>query len=143
MWTDNTLTPIADGDDYTHADGTYYPPAFPKAEIPGLVPVTETPRPDETDVVVTGFTIGADLVQVWQTEPRPAKSPEEVAAEARAKLEWDARMALDRADKTALRCFEAGVAFPIKWRDYKAALRAIVSGAQGPLPPVPDYPLGT
>lgn len=58
-----------------------------------------------------------------------------------------ARHALAESDITVLRCAEAGVPVPQAWRDYRAALRLIVSSAAGDpdvgLPPRPDYPPGT
>lgn len=143
MWTDNTLSPIANGDDYTDADGTYYPAQFPKADIPGLFPVTETPRPDAAEVIVSGFHIDASHTQVWETQPRPGKTPEELAAEERLTLTREAYRAMTACDVTVLRCMKAGVAFPAEWVAYDAALRAILSGGNGPLPTRPDYPAGT
>lgn len=64
-----------------------------------------------------------------------------------AALQSDARSALAESDITVLRCAEAGVPVPQAWRDYRAALRLIVSSAAGDpdagLPPRPDYPPGT
>lgn len=62
-------------------------------------------------------------------------------------LQAEALGALAESDITVLRCAEAGVPVPQSWRDYRAALRLIVSSAAGDpdagLPPRPDYPPGT
>lgn len=54
---------------------------------------------------------------------------------------------LDESDITVLRCAEAGVPVPQAWRDYRAALRLIVSSDIGDpdagLPARPAYPAGT
>jgi len=59
----------------------------------------------------------------------------------------EAKVLLNESDTTVLRCAEAGVAVPQAWRDYRAALRLIVSSAVGDpdpgLPARPDYPPGT
>lgn len=54
-----------------------------------------------------------------------------------------AKAALDATDLTAIRCVKAGVSFPSDWKEYVAALRAIVNGGNGPLPARPSYPSGT
>lgn len=58
-----------------------------------------------------------------------------------------ARVMLDESDITVIRCAEAGVQVPAAWRDYRAALRAIVSAQSvsesTQLPPRPDYPPNT
>lgn len=59
----------------------------------------------------------------------------------------EARAMLDESDITVIRCAEAGVPVPQPWRDYRAALRAIVSAQSvsesTQLPPRPDYPPNT
>jgi hypothetical protein len=54
-----------------------------------------------------------------------------------------AMTALDTSDTTALRCFKAGVAFPVEWQNYTASLRGIVKSDIGPIPARPAYPAGT
>ncbi len=56
-----------------------------------------------------------------------------------------AQAALTASDITINRCYEAGVAVPQAWRDYRAALRVIVAdpAAGGELPQRPAYPAGT
>lgn len=58
-----------------------------------------------------------------------------------------ARVLLDESDITVLRCAEAGVPVPQAWRDYRTALRSIVSSQSlsesAQLPTKPDYPPGT
>jgi hypothetical protein len=54
-----------------------------------------------------------------------------------------ALVALDTSDTTALRCFKAGVAFPVEWQNYTASLRGIVKSDIGPIPARPAYPAGT
>lgn len=62
-------------------------------------------------------------------------------------LQAEALGALAESDITVLRCAEAGVPVPQAWRDYRAALRAIVSAQSvsesTQLPTQPDYPPGT
>ena len=70
MFTDATLKPIHDGQQYVAPNGTQFPRDFPKNEIPGLRPVILTERPAEVSVVVTGFIINEQLTQVWQTRPK-------------------------------------------------------------------------
>lgn len=49
---------------------------YPKDQIPELHLVTETERPTDPTVNVTGFTVNENYEQVWTTEP---KSQEELA----------------------------------------------------------------
>ncbi|MGF6641784.1 hypothetical protein [Paraburkholderia sp. MM6662-R1] len=55
--------------------------------------------------------------------------------------------ALSESDRTVMRCYESGIPVPAEWRDYRKALRSIVSATTGdptqPLPPRPPYPSGT
>lgn len=80
--------------------------------------------------------------EVWQSDT-PAPS----GAGLLLPLQGEARSALIESDITVIRCAEAGVSVPAAWRDYRAALRAIVSaqsvseGTQ--LPPRPEYPPNT
>lgn len=137
MYTDITLTPIADHAPYISADGTKYPGNFPKSEIPDLYPVTETPRPADTETeAVTGFIINEDFVQAWQTRIRT----EEEKAGLMKDLAYDA---LAKSDMTALRCIKAGIAFPLEWQEYVANLREIFQTGIGSLPEQPSYPEGT
>ena len=51
---------------------------------------------------------------------------------------------LDRTDVTIVRCAENGIAVPSAWANYRATLRAIVSGKQpGPIPTQPAFPANT
>lgn len=67
LYADANLTPVFPGSAYVSPDGTTYPPDFPKAEIPGLTLVTETTPPNDPAVMVLGFHVSADFVQVWDT----------------------------------------------------------------------------
>lgn len=137
MYTDESLTPIADNASYISADGTKYPTNFPKSEIPDLYPVTETARPPDTDAaMVTGFIINEDFIQVWQTRPR---TEEELIG----LMKDRAYDALAQSDMTALRCVKAGVVFPLAWQEYVTSLRDIIQTGLGPLPEQPPYPEGT
>jgi hypothetical protein len=137
MYTDETLVPIMDNAPYVSADGTKYPPNFPKSEIPGLYPVTETEKPVDTNAeVVTGFIINEDLVQAWQTRPRTEEEQTILLKEC-------AYDELAKSDMTALRCVKAGIPFPTAWQEYVAALREIFQTGIGPLPDQPPYPEGT
>lgn len=137
MYTDDTLTPISDNAPYISADGTKYPPNFPKSEIPGLYYVTETVKPVDTESeIVTGFIIDEELVQIWQTRPR---TEEELII----LIKEQAYDELAKSDMTALRCVKAGVPFPTAWQEYVASLRDIFQTGIGPLPEPPPYPEGT
>ncbi len=62
-------------------------------------------------------------------------------------VQQQAKSALDASDMVALRCFKAGVAFPLDWQTYTTTLRSIVNGTASPLPTAlpaqPAYPSGT
>ena len=151
LYTDSTRKPVHEYDSYVAADGTQYPTNFPKTEIPDLVAVTETARPSDESLVVTGFAIDESNTQVWLTRP---KTEEELAREADAALsirKGDARTKLTDTDLVAMRCFKAGVAFPQEWLDYVTALRVVRSSPtiiDLPSPPLNEdgsvkYPAGT
>lgn len=57
----------------------------------------------------------------------------------------NAKALLAKSDTTVIRCAEHGVAVPQEWKDYRSALRAIVSGSSTTtqLPTEPVYPPGT
>lgn len=59
-------------------------------------------------------------------------------------LTSQAKAELSLSDMVALRCFKAGISFPIEWQNYVSSLRDIVQGySKGPLPTKPIYPAGT
>jgi len=68
------------------------------------------------------------------------------AQTALSQLAIDAQAALLETDMVALRCFKAGVPFPVGWQNHTAALRNIVNGTDTTstaLPVKPTYPAGT
>lgn len=147
MYTDSTLQPIYDYQQYISVNGTIYPPHFPKNEIPGVFPVTLAPRPTDPSLVVTGFTINAinnQRVQIWQTRE---KTEDELSSERKSQ----ALAALSKSDLVMNRINEAVSLGLTKWKAndvvayvrYRRTLRAIVGGAPDPLPDPPDYPQGT
>ena len=79
MFTDKSFKPIDDNQPYRHPDtGTNYPGNYPKGEIEGLVPVTETQKPADPALQITGFSIDENYTQVWHTRKKP-KTPYEEA----------------------------------------------------------------
>lgn len=55
----------------------------------------------------------------------------------------EARQALEESNTTILMCVENGITVPVSWRDYRKALREIVTNGTGTLPVKPEYPVGT
>lgn len=55
----------------------------------------------------------------------------------------EARQALEESNTTILMCVENGITVPDSWRDYRKALREIVTNGTGTLPVKPEYPAGT
>jgi hypothetical protein len=57
-----------------------------------------------------------------------------------------AKQALTKTDMVVIRCSIAGISFPVEWKNYVLALRAIVNGTDTTsteLPAQPSYPSGT
>lgn len=54
----------------------------------------------------------------------------------------EARQALEESNTTILRCVENGITVPVSWRDYRKALREIITDGTGTLPIRPEYPIG-
>ncbi len=79
MWTDNTFQPIDDNAPYTVPGGTQYPGNYDKNTIDELDCVTETEYPSDNTLVVLGFHINEEYIQVWDTRP---KTEDELAADA-------------------------------------------------------------
>lgn len=80
-----------------------------------------------------------DLYLSWLAEgnaPAPALPVTSAAVAA-------ARAALSASDVTVLRCYEAAIAVPSEWADYRKALRAVITGGATDLPAAPAYPSGT
>lgn len=71
----------------------------------------------------------AKLGITWQDPPVPP-------------TDWvrEARSALEASDRVAIRALKSGGSYPEAWQAYDDQLRAIVNGADGPLPPQPAYP---
>lgn len=88
MYADKDLKVIPDNKGFVSSDGTQYPWSYPKNEIPELTLVSETPRPDDPLLNVTGFVIDEEYNQVWQTEEKPADQKAEEAMR-----DWTSRMA--------------------------------------------------
>lgn len=99
----------------------------------------------ESDEIATDITLVQTVTPeggIVYRQPSPPTVPQRWAA-----LQVCAQAALDESDITVIRCAEAGVPVPQDWRDYRAALRQIVSSAVGDpdpgLPERPAYPPGT
>lgn len=145
---------------------TYFSPskrAFYSSEVHGspttIVDGEEVRNPDcvmpadaeaMTDAEHAALIAGQASGQVidWSgARPVLADAPEPTAEQLWLLLREQARRALTESDITVLRCAEAAVPVPQAWRDYRAALRAIVSAESGDpthgLPAQPAYPPGT
>lgn len=61
---------VQDYEAFEGKDGSRYPWNFPKQNITELHKVTETPIPTEENIVVTGYTVNDDFVQVWTTRQK-------------------------------------------------------------------------
>lgn len=75
--------------------------------------------------------------------PIATDPPGPTAAQLAAQLAAQAQSLLDKSDVTLLRCLENGVGVPQAWRDYRTALRNVVSGSSSTIPTRPQYPAGT
>jgi hypothetical protein len=136
MYTNSSLAIIHDNDPYIGANGTKYPANFPKSEIAELFPVFETARPTDPTLIVTGYHIDGTHTQIWDTRTKTAQ-------ELGAALVENAKVALYTSDMVSIRCYKAGIAFPVEWQNYTATLRSIVSTETGTMPAQPAYPEGT
>lgn len=130
MYTDSTKQPILDDQWYTHPKtGTKYPPGYPRDLILGLTEVTETPKPDGENIVVSGFTINEDFEQVWEYRE---KTEEELSAELNASIK--SQIAALEAQQTPRRLREAALGnsesldFLSNLETQIAALRAQLGG---------------
>lgn len=75
-------------------------------------------------------------VATWITEYKAAMVAKEIQTQAQA--------AITKSDISIIRCIEAGITVPAEWQEYRAALRAIISGSgTTTMPKMPDYPEGT
>lgn len=92
--------------------------------------------PDRTVHVITEAEIEPPAGHLTED---PGPTPEQVAAA----LKADAQSLLDKSDQTVGRCFEHAVSVPQEWKDYRAALRSIVTSGIGVIPTRPEYPAGT
>jgi hypothetical protein len=86
------------------------------------------------------------VVDELLTPPTQAAIDAYYARDAWAELQHNARVALFNSDIIVLRCYENGVPVPADWKEYRAALRVIVSAASGDatagLPVMPAWPAG-
>ncbi len=78
------------------------------------------------------------------TELSDFRTQEEIDAKALATFKTEVQTAIDKTDSVALRCWKAGVEFPIEWRKYTVTLRTLLaSKVVVELPVMPDYPVGS
>ena len=101
----------------------------------GLMVVALAPQPTDPTLVITGYTvslINGVQTQVWQT--RTAVPADFLAA---------AKDALVESDAVFTRAGKQGRLYPSTWQTRDAALRAIINGANGPLPDYPRNPDGS
>lgn len=79
LWIHASGQVVDDLEDFVAPDGTNYPGAWPKADIPGMSPVILSPCPDDPSVVILSYTVDRDTkTQVWETR---SKTAEELVAE--------------------------------------------------------------
>lgn len=62
------------------------------------------------------------------------------ANNAKVALIAQAQSALDASDITFIRCVEEGLTWPQEWKEYRTALRAMVSTGAGTMPARPAWP---
>lgn len=131
----------------TTADGTQYPSNWDKSTIPNLIKVVEETRPDGTQFSIINTTvslINGVPTLTYTTEPVVIQQSPQLSP--KPQLLWmDAQRALNISDRTIIRCIENGLTIPQDWKDYRNALRTIISNktTSGILPILPTYPTGS
>lgn len=88
-----------------------------------------------------------DKSWIEATDDQVASMQDKNASQLWAEYQSKAQALLDKTDIVCLRCYKAGVVYPLEWQTYTSDLRAIVSAKSGDptavLPQTPDYPAGT
>ncbi|WP_060825911.1 hypothetical protein [Sulfurospirillum cavolei] len=78
------------------------------------------------------------------TELYDFRAQSEIVAEALATFKTAIQTAIDKTDLVALRCWKAGIEFPVEWREYTVTLRTLLaSTVVVELPTMPEYPSGS
>lgn len=83
------------------------------------------------------FTINQDGINV-QAEQQTKANLESIRI-----MKSDAKVELIESDKVALRCFKAGVPYPVEWKNRDIDLRDTVDKGLKPITSKPTYPQGT
>lgn len=96
------------------------------------------------DVVIDDFVYSYDSLLIMLEQDRADLGVETIPAPAVPEPPSEqARRALLDSDLVAIRCVKSGIPYPPEWQGYDAALRAIVNGADDPMPERPAYPEGS
>ena len=114
MYCDEQLNVVRDNEQYTAPNGTTYPAAYPKSEIPGIHKVIESPAPLDSGIVVTGFHIDANFNQVWDYR-------QETAEETKAKINAAIMSELAAIDQKSIRALREGDSDRIATLETQAA----------------------
>lgn len=126
IYTDLTLKPIYQGQNYISPDGTQYPSNYPINTIPNLVVVQETPKPTDNNLIVTGFIIDKNYTQVWQTKQKTAQEIENENVIALNNLKQQRNSLLSSSDWTMLPDVPLTAEQVEAWKAYRTELRNLL-----------------
>ncbi|BCB26487.1 hypothetical protein SKTS_13730 [Sulfurimicrobium lacus] len=129
---------------YSKTTGGFYDSAIHGKNIPGdAVEISIS----QHETLMLGQLRGKIIIPDSDGSPILAEAPPPTDVQLLAEYQSQAKGELVKSDATILRCAENGVAVPVEWATYRAALRLIIGSAIGdhtqPLPIRPSYPAGT
>ncbi len=128
MYIDKAGNIVGDNSSFTDSMGIKFPRNFPKDKIPELTKVTETEQPIGVDLVITGYTVNSENVQVWDTRSKTAEELKQEDDSHDALLEYE----MDKADIKIIRHILANDTTRIeKHKTDQAALRAKLKKRKG------------